>query len=109
MSHRPQKPRHLAPMVRPVIHYVQHDLPHRFREGIAVHVFKSNRFRQVGITEIAHPQLPVLMEGGPFGLQHGEIAILGIDEGRPWFGSHSRQPNAIRGIDMHQGAEDALL
>jgi hypothetical protein len=76
-------------MVRPVIDHMQQYLPHRFREGIAAHVFKPELSCHVGITEVAHPELPASVEGRPFGLEQCEIAILRIDEGCPGFASRS--------------------
>lgn len=92
-----------------MIYRMQHDLPHRYRVGIAAHVFKGDIFRHIDIPEMPHPELPALVEGGPFGLEQREIAILRIDKCCPWLCQHARQPNPICGIDMRQGVEHAFV
>ena len=64
-------------MVRRMIYHMQHDLPHGFRVGIAAHVFKSDLFCHIGITEIAHPELPALVDGGPLGIDSAESQFSG--------------------------------
>src|SRR5690349_117005 len=63
----------------------------------------------LGLTAIAHPELPALVEGGPFGLEQREIAILRIGECCPRFRPYERQPNPIPGIDVRQGVEHAFV
>jgi len=96
-------------MVRPMIDNMQDDLPQRFREGIAAHVFKGDCPCHVRITAIAHPELPALVEGGPLVLEQREIAILRIAERCPWFCLHERQPEPIRGIDVREGVEHTFF
>ena len=96
-------------MVGAVIDQVQNDLPTRLRIGMALGVLNETGREDVAIVEIAQPELPALVQSGPFGLKQAEIAIFGIDEGGARLARNAREPDAIGRVDVGQGVEDGFI